>query len=212
MSTWEEASRSGTAILTYSGRVFDFAWPTERMAQAVCIHDIAHALARICRYTGHVSNHRSVAAHCMDVEDRVWVACNRAEISYKDQAAAGGKDMVRLYALLHDAAEAYVGDVSAPLKAVLGTSFRILEERVQSAIYTALEMGPPPASVVELIHKHDQQSREAGLERYSTVDMSVHEGQTMFLERYYSLRRNYVRTAPVALPDPDPGTRFGVLR
>ena len=61
------------------------------------IEDIAHALAHLCRFTGHTDQFYSVAQHC-------WQASHLIEPT---QA---------LGALLHDAGEAYTGDVSSPLK------------------------------------------------------------------------------------------------
>lgn len=59
--------------------------------------DIAHALGMLCRYNGHVSRFYSVAEHCVLMSEAVS----------PDNA---------LWALLHDATEAYVGDMIRPLK------------------------------------------------------------------------------------------------
>lgn len=64
------------------------------------LHDIAHALARACRYNGHVGGFLSVARHSIWVSNRL-----RAE-----------GPLLRLYGLLHDASEAYLGDMVKPLK------------------------------------------------------------------------------------------------
>lgn len=81
-------------IVTYSGQrvnVFDLR-PSD-----VNILDIAHALSLLCRFTGHCSRFYSVAQHA-------W------EMSYLVPPAFA------LEALLHDSAEAYVNDLSRPLK------------------------------------------------------------------------------------------------
>lgn len=81
-------------IQTYSGHRFH---PYDIDRQPVCIQDIAHALGNICRFTGHTREFYSVAQHS--------VLCS---LQASPEAA--------LWALLHDAAEAYFGDVSQPLK------------------------------------------------------------------------------------------------
>lgn len=81
-------------ILTRSGRKFDLANPTADMVDPT---DIAHSLSMQCRFNGHTRAFYSVAQHCYLVADLV-----PAEH--------------QLPALLHDATEAYVGDLVRPLK------------------------------------------------------------------------------------------------
>jgi hypothetical protein len=47
-------------IQTFTGKQFNFADP---QPDQICIEDIAHALANICRFNGHIKTHYSVAAH-----------------------------------------------------------------------------------------------------------------------------------------------------
>lgn len=83
------------AIRTASGRLF---WPLAPELDAITIDDIAHALARIARFGGHAAPaHYSVAQHSVAVS----LACDAS---------------VALWALLHDASEAYLGDIPTPLK------------------------------------------------------------------------------------------------
>lgn len=67
--------------------------------------DIAHALANLCRFNGHVSKYYSVAEHSMMVSAIVY--------------DWGGNKEQCLEALLHDATEAYMSDVPAPFKQLL---------------------------------------------------------------------------------------------
>lgn len=87
-------------------------------AEDVQVEDISHALSQICRFNGHTSEFYSVAQHCC-------LVCDHCEANPK-------------HGLLHDAAEAYVGDVSRPLRQAMGLlgleSFDKIESRVWSAI------------------------------------------------------------------------------
>lgn len=81
-------------ILTRSGIKFDLAKPTADMVHTA---DIAHSLSMQCRFNGHTNRFYSVAQHCCLVADLVPLEH-------------------QLSALLHDATEAYVGDLVRPLK------------------------------------------------------------------------------------------------
>ena len=105
-------------IQTFTGRAFDLSNP---QPEQVCIEDIAHALANCCRYAGHSRWHYSVAQHSLLVAE--IVAATDPELA--------------LTALLHDAAEAYIGDWSSPLKALMRHAVRDQEAA------TDLEQGGP---------------------------------------------------------------------
>lgn len=97
------------------------------------IDDIAHALARQCRYNGHVTHYLSVARHS------VWVS----------EALDGTGH--ELWGLLHDAAEAYIGDMVRPLKhheSMAG--FTAIESVIERSIADAFDLPwPMPAEVRE---------------------------------------------------------------
>lgn len=103
-------------ILTVGGVYFSLVNPTE---DQVDVYDIAYALSSLCRYTGHTNKFYSVAEHSV----RCASYLRKRGYSPKAQMAA----------LLHDAAEAYIGDVSSPLKALL-PEYRAIENRVSQAI------------------------------------------------------------------------------
>lgn len=84
---------------TYTGKRFD---PLNPDPSLIDIQDIAHALSNICRFGGHSSRFYSVAEHSVLVGEALWNLHHDADL-----ALAG---------LLHDAAEAYLGDVPRPLK------------------------------------------------------------------------------------------------
>lgn len=104
-----------TWIQTYSGVAFDLVKPVPAM---VVVRDVAHALANIGRYTGHAEVFYSVAQHCVLMSRLV------------DPRYA-------LAALVHDAPEAYVGDMAAPLKRMC-PDFACVEQRVTVAVLEAL--------------------------------------------------------------------------
>ena len=84
-------------IRTYTGKYFDLEHPNH---QDIDLRDIAYSLSHICRFTGHAGAF-TVAEHSINVSNM-----------FTDPR-------IRLAALLHDAAEAYVGDISTHLKRLL---------------------------------------------------------------------------------------------
>lgn len=120
-----------TWILTRTGRRFDLLEPTALMVEPA---DIAHSLGRQCRFNGHTNPHYSVAQHCYIVADLVPA----------DH---------QLAALLHDAAEAYAGDLVSPLKALL-PEYRQIELRIWHAICARFDLDtelPPCVHDADLI-------------------------------------------------------------
>lgn len=105
--------RYGDWIQTWSGHRFFLFDPRP---EDVDIFDIAHALANVCRFGGHCKLFYSVAQHSLHVASMV-------------------PPELELEALLHDAAEAYLGDMVRPLKHMPEmAAYRLAEERVNSAI------------------------------------------------------------------------------
>lgn len=138
-----------TTICTISGAHVNLAAP---WAGALRLADIAHALGAICRFNGHTPLHYSVAEH----------SCNVA--AALDPADCALYPRLRLWALLHDAHEAYLGDWPTPVKKVFakyvedGLTLRdCIEGAFDAAIARALgvaEQRPGPAEV-ELYHRAD---------------------------------------------------------
>lgn len=88
------------------------------------ISEIAHALAQINRFTGHCKRPYSVAEHSVLV----------ATIA----AGEGASTSAQLAALLHDAHEAYTGDVSSPAKWAIGMPWEVFEHSQATAVHNAL--------------------------------------------------------------------------
>jgi uncharacterized protein len=109
-------------IQTAAGRYFDLLLPHTNV---IGIDEIAHALAHICRFTGHTRTHYSVAQHSWLVS---WLV----------------PDEFAMHGLLHDAAEAFVGDVSSPLKRQL-RDYKAIESRVEHAVMVRFGLWGPDA-------------------------------------------------------------------
>lgn len=107
-------------IQTYTGKQFDLVNPDPTL---VDIEDIAHALAMTCRFGGHTEKFYSVAEHSLVVSANV------------DPEHA-------FLALLHDAAEAYIGDLVRPFKLLLCPQVNEIESRIMAAILARYEVEP----------------------------------------------------------------------
>lgn len=97
---------------TRSGRYLDYSNPTPEM---FTIEDIAIGLSRECRFSGQTSLTHSVAAHSVLV----------SLVVPKEYALMG---------LMHDGSEAFMRDISTPLKRLL-PDYRKYEELMQDAVY-----------------------------------------------------------------------------
>lgn len=95
----EEITRKGDWFMTRSGTAF---WPLDPRKEEIFADDIAHGLSNICRWGGHAKTFYSVAQHCFHVSRLIY-------LDTKSSALA-------LVGLLHDASEAYIGDMVTPLK------------------------------------------------------------------------------------------------
>ena len=122
--------RIGQPIAQASGRKF---WPLDPRTEDVHLEDIVLALSQMCRWGGRTARWYSVAQHS------VWVA----------RRVATTHPHLVLQALLHDAAEAYVGDQVRPIKSSLAireprgyVSFDVVENRIHATILRALGVRP----------------------------------------------------------------------
>jgi uncharacterized protein len=104
-----------------SGRRLDLLDPSPLDVE---IEDIAHGLARVARWNGQTGGPHifSVAQHSILVE------AIASELDPKLTPRA------RLFVLLHDAPEYVIGDIISPFKAVIGTTYKAVEERILSAV------------------------------------------------------------------------------
>lgn len=102
--------RKGDWMQTFTGKQF---WPADPRAEDIDIRDIAHALSMQCRYAGHCLNFYSVAEHCVLLANAI--------------------PEHKLWALLHDASEAYLVDVPRPVKPSL-PGYKELEDDIMFVV------------------------------------------------------------------------------
>jgi len=128
---------------TRSGYMFDILNPDPNM---VDIEEIAHCLAYECRYNGHIpgDNFLSVAEHSVAVCERI------------QRDVESGSVNVALIALLHDAHEAYTGDIVAPLKRLL-PEIRDIEASIQAAVHTKYGVDEVSEKTARIVKRADEQ-------------------------------------------------------
>lgn len=102
-------------IQTYTGGQFSY---YDCKPGDISIRDIARALSNICRFTGHCKRFYSVAQHSVLVSEHT---------------------INQFYGLMHDAAEAYVGDMNRPMKSVIGSEYKNLDRIAWLAIESRWE-------------------------------------------------------------------------
>ncbi len=125
-----ETSR-GEWFQTYTGKRF---YPTSPRAEDVCFEDISEGLSKLCRFNGHVHSFYSVAQHSV--------------IIARELARGGHSIEVCRWGLMHDAAEAYIGDMIRPLKMQM-PEFKRVEELVERAIAERFDLPWPMPEVVK---------------------------------------------------------------
>lgn len=152
----------GPWIVTYTGRRYYFLDPHQ---SEIVIEDIAHALSNICRYNGHCRTFYSVAEHCVRVTAAVATDLGQSDVSEETVLSWS------LFALLHDAHEAYVGDMVHPQKVILapkkvlnpksGVAYDVrvdqkdLESIADQIIYPKFCGSMPTKEVKDLIKHYD---------------------------------------------------------
>ena len=104
-------------ITTYSKIHFT---PLKPKKEQIKIEDIAHSLSLMTRANGHFPEFYSVAQHC--------IHC------YEEAVARGLNQRLCLAVLLHDASEAYLADITRPVKKNL-PKYLVIEKILQDAIY-----------------------------------------------------------------------------
>lgn len=106
-------------------------YPEHPESTTIRLEDIAHSLGMICRFGGHCRVRYSVAEHSIAVMSCVLEMCRGESPRVRFELARA--------ALMHDAAEAYVGDLPSPFKKVL-PEYKTLERRFEAAIRDAFHL------------------------------------------------------------------------
>lgn len=174
----------GPTIMLHSGAWFDFCAPD---SSEFTIDDIAHGLANICRYSGQCRRFYSVAEHSVLVSE----------------TAKG----FEFEALLHDAAEAFLGDITRPLKQML-PEYKRIEADVESAILGRFGVSSPlPPQVkradLRVLAAEQKQIMPEGTDgwvrgqkvepaRIVVRHLLPDEAKRVFLDRYEALRPSYL--------------------
>jgi 5'-deoxynucleotidase YfbR-like HD superfamily hydrolase len=127
-------------MTTHSGRRVDLA---DIRPEHIIIEDVAHALAHICRFGGHTKVFYSVAQHSVRV------------------ARSVPREFM-LEGLLHDATEAFVGDMVRPLKRML-PEYKGLEEAIYSAIALRYDL---PLEMSPCVKRGDEASLKSELKQF----------------------------------------------
>jgi 5'-deoxynucleotidase YfbR-like HD superfamily hydrolase len=118
-------------IITHSKIRFDYLNPKP---EDILLEDIAHALSQICRFTGHTSLPYFVAHHSVLVSR--FVSPENA-----------------LWGLLHDAPEAYLNDLSSPLKTIINGDYHKLEDSIMSVIANKFGLKGEMPDEVKIVDK-----------------------------------------------------------
>ena len=134
-------------ITTYTGKRF---YPLNPRPEDVDILDIAHAVSQICRFGGHTRQFYSVAQHSWYVAERIRKWITNVQRHWKAHVVVQG--------LLHDASEAYLGDVVTPVKTTMG-DYKRAEAVLMEAIYEGLGVAMPArfGEVCKAIKKADEE-------------------------------------------------------
>ena len=178
------SERKGDWIQTYKQKEF---WPLDPRPEEVDIEDIAHALSLTCRFGGHCNAFYSVAQHSVFVSELV-------------------EESDSLVGLLHDATEAYIGDMVRPLKISL-PDFSKIEGEIEKiifqhfgiidydkkrlkhadniALYTEMRdlMGKPPRIW------NEAEKYLPLIPEQRVIPVGPRESEILFLERYKELRQ-----------------------
>jgi len=196
-------------ILTHSGQHLDLLNPDPN---DIDIDTVATVLGRVPHWNGHTVVPISIAAHSIDVLNRMDRKLSQAEPVL--QLSPAELKAYALIALLHDAHEAYVGDVSRPMQAAMGGDFNEIARNMQEACFVAFGVLDywltMDERVTEMLEEADDESLEVesicfmrenpfGSDGHVPPRLRFYppyagpESTALFLETYHRLRTNLDR-------------------
>lgn len=164
-------------IQTFTGRKFYF---LHIRPEDICIEDIAHALSNICRYSGQCKVFYSVAEHSIK-------CCEK-----------GSDWLCQMWGLLHDASEAYIGDIPGPFKTRLLMSTQLTHEKIdtyEELIAKAVaEKFNLPWPIPKEVHRTDKELLDEEMEilwgNKPITTMTPEYAERAFLSYFKSLELN----------------------
>lgn len=168
--------------MLHSGRHFDLANPD---VNEILVDDIAHGLAHTCRYAGQCDGFYSVAEHSVLVSQVIPHS--------------------KLAALFHDAAEAFIGDMTGPLKCLL-PEYKVIEKKIERAIFKCLGIEWPAPTTIKSVDNSVMAAEQLVLMPKGTNEWLLHsnvipanvmirkldpsKAKALFLQCYADLLRN----------------------
>lgn len=152
------------SIRTFTGLYFDLSIMDP---ETITIEDIAHGLAHTARFAGQLKNFYSVAQHSF---------CTYQNASPENKLAA----------LLHDASEAYIGDMPSPFKCMM-PDYKKIEYRLMETIACKFGFPFPLADEIKDIDRFMLQIEWNGLveDKIPLKSWSPGKAKRKFLEAYY---------------------------
>lgn len=169
-----KVDKNSPFMRTWSGKEIYF---NNLVPDNIVIEDIAHALSLQCRFNGHCDEHYSVAEHSVKVATKLLET---------------GDLTLAMTGLLHDAAEAYTGDVISPLKKLL-PGFKEIEARVEECIAGVFAIPYPFPQEVHVADKSTLDDEFSSIgpfceEEASVESLSPKQAEGAFLNMYYKLK------------------------
>lgn len=165
-----EISKEKQAIVrTHSGKMIDVLNPDPAL---ITIDDIAHALAYIPRFGGHLDKPYSVAQHCIAV-------CRHSAVPLRE----------KLGALMHDASEYLLLDMPSPIKrhlpdykAMEAKLTEVIEKKYGFEMTVSIKGADMLVTEAEYLSMHEKE--------FETHILSAPEAKEMFLSEFYKLMNN----------------------